>query len=615
MEPNYDGRTEYKPLLLLPNVSYPTYQLYAEAGRGKTPRDTVLLIAILEAMQWLRQRFRAFDIPPEIDWPDASQYERVDLRAFGSFYISAGYKVEVIWLPDERIWTLQLTEPDLGTRPGVPNEGRPPVPGRLFETNIAYRIVADRVECGFRTIVSEPVGTGGACEVFRLAFIKNLARNPIVGLRQGWPIRDTPHSLDTVSAIRALQNWLRDRSRMMPAVVVAECSLKDISPAALPSLPEPGLLTSLDRIPMLDENPPRKQKRRELPLDISQLARYRMGYAQFFTLPAARIGDFRKITGQAIGAGDILVLEPLAFGGKLVRHASGRIEANPERVRKRLDDFIQNYPKNKPMQFGSAVFLPGAKQIDREKALGLSHSREELLRAFDEKLQAAEERHAVKMSEIEMKCAEKDEEIQRLNGKTEQLNKKLAKMKQDCIRRLAEAEEKSRAIISAKDEEIEWLRARLDRPKRQEEIIEWGERHFRGKLLFYERARNEMDALPPNSVNVELLCDALAFLATEYRDNLLGIIDDDEMKRRCNRRYGRPFDVTPVGRMTLDMYREEYRIKYYIGYKGKPVESPLDLHLRVGVGNNLVRIYFLYDKEKKLIVVGSLPQHLGTVSR
>lgn len=41
----------------------------------------------------------------------------------------------------------------------------------------------------------------------------------------------------------------------------------------------------------------------------------------------------------------------------------------------------------------------------------------------------------------------------------------------------------------------------------------------------------------------------------------------------------------------------------------------LDLHLKVGNDSeNLLRIYFLYDKEKKLIVVGSLPKHLKTLT-
>lgn len=54
----------YDPVLLLRNVQYPTYQLYAVAGQGKAEPETVLKIAILETMHWLRQRFREFEIPP-----------------------------------------------------------------------------------------------------------------------------------------------------------------------------------------------------------------------------------------------------------------------------------------------------------------------------------------------------------------------------------------------------------------------------------------------------------------------------------------------------------------------------------------------------------------------
>ncbi|MBQ3419581.1 MAG: hypothetical protein IJH31_05570 [Erysipelotrichaceae bacterium] len=39
-------------------------------------------------------------------------------------------------------------------------------------------------------------------------------------------------------------------------------------------------------------------------------------------------------------------------------------------------------------------------------------------------------------------------------------------------------------------------------------------------------------------------------------------------------------------------------------------EVPLDQHLKIGVHSELLRIYFIVDKERKRIVIGSLPNHL-----
>ena len=116
-------------------------------------------------------------------------------------------------------------------------------------------------------------------------------------------------------------------------------------------------------------------------------------------------------------------------------------------------------------------------------------------------------------------------------------------------------------------------------------------------------------------VDLSLLCDALAYLATDYRDELLGKIDEDECRNRASRKYNRGFIVTPSATKSIEMYKSEYNIKCYPGFLGKPVDSTLDLHLKVGNTNeNLLRIYFLYDKEKQQIVVGSLPRHLSTAS-
>ena len=84
------SETVHTPVRLLKNLRYPTYQLFAVTRSKKAP-ETVLIIAVLQTMQWLRERFRDFEIPAEIDMPDASDYERVSLDDLKSFHIYNGY--------------------------------------------------------------------------------------------------------------------------------------------------------------------------------------------------------------------------------------------------------------------------------------------------------------------------------------------------------------------------------------------------------------------------------------------------------------------------------------------------------------------------------------------
>ena len=51
-----------------------------------------------------------------------------------------------------------------------------------------------------------------------------------------------------------------------------------------------------------------------------------------------------------------------------------------------------------------------------------------------------------------------------------------------------------------------------------------------------------------------------------------------------------------------------------VNAQGKEMDSDLNCHLRVGNDSeNLLRIYFLHDDEQRLIVIGSLPDHLRSV--
>lgn len=138
---------------------------------------------------------------------------------------------------------------------------------------------------------------------------------------------------------------------------------------------------------------------------------------------------------------------------------------------------------------------------------------------------------------------------------------------------------------------------------------------FSGKLYLHPKAVALLEDKAARNVDIRLICDALDFLATDYWDHRYKLTSKDEMLSRCSRKYGRPFDISPVGSNTINYTPSQYRIKYFPGHNGKPVESDLNCHLKVGNDpENLLRIYFLHDDEKQLIVIGSLPHHLRAVS-
>ena len=594
-----------RPVRLLKNRRYPTYQLYAITSSKKAP-ETVLVIAVLQTMQWLRERFRDFEIPAEINMPDADDFESVTLDALKSFHIYDGYKVEAVWLLKEKNWTLQLTEPDLGPKPGEIIPERLPVPGRLIETNIAYRITGDHVECAFRTVVAEPDGINAPCEIFRLSVIKYLARNPLVGLEQCFPLIDEPIAADTSFKVRRLADWLRNEARMLPAIIAVETETKP----DLPSLEE--LASSQKLLPVL---PPIVQKNlkpeRKYLSDIAALARYRMGFAQYFKLPCDQIEAFSKASGLKPENGDLILWEPAAFGGHVKTISASRQTREPGQVAAETDSFAMNYPKDKPCVFGNSLFLPESRQLESVHILELSESKAELLSAFASKEGALKEQHRDALLSKDEQLALAEEKNGRQKEYMSELRSEKAQISEECER----ITEKLNKTIAEKETEIEWLRSLDCRPELPCEVSEWIEERFAGKLIFHQKAKDLISSVEPGDVDIRMLCDALDFLATDYRSSLLGEIADDELGLRCSKKYGRPFEVVPLTGLSIDAYPSEYKIKYYIGYTGKPVESPLDLHLRVGVSSeNLIRIYFLYDKEKKLIVVGSLPKHLKTLS-
>ena len=197
---------------------YPTYQLHAYLSNKKiTPQDGLRLGALL-TLDWLCRRLGA-DVPEELAHvPDPSAYRSVRDDCLVSFHQNSGYVIDIVSLPEEGIWTLQITEPDLGSDPGHSDQVRPAVPGRVFETNIGFHIVGNQLECGFQTIVSDPEGTPTPAEVYRLAVVRQLIDHPDFGLRQITPLRHEVTEITTVEQLKQLTDLWKNQENTLPCV-------------------------------------------------------------------------------------------------------------------------------------------------------------------------------------------------------------------------------------------------------------------------------------------------------------------------------------------------------------------------------------------------------------
>ena len=212
----------YRVVKLLKNHLYPTYQLHAFMANEKTTPQDGLRLAALTTMQWLKIRL-GDDVPEE--WkalPSPEEYLSATDDDLPSLYINQGHVVNIVSLPDKGMWTLQITEPDLGSDPGNPEQMRQAIPGRLIETNIAFLIVGKQLECGFKTIISDPVGAKPEAEVYRIAVVRQLMRNPAFGLKQVTAIPMTALRLTNASQVKTMLYVTHHADNALPTVIFTQ---------------------------------------------------------------------------------------------------------------------------------------------------------------------------------------------------------------------------------------------------------------------------------------------------------------------------------------------------------------------------------------------------------
>lgn len=634
---------EYKgPLHLIKNITYPSYQLYATIANKKTVPDDAFKIAVLTAITWLREKFSDLEMPQELQCASPDRYNEFNLNELKSFRIDCGYVVDVVYISEIKSWSLQLVEPDLGLSKRESN----PVPGRIFTTNIGFRLVNDTVECGFNTVVSDPENVTEKCSVFRLGVVKLLVRNPLLGLQQCTRLIEHANTVDTSIKVRSLKDLIADDERTLPIAVFT--MVKDGAGKNTVLAPEIDIL-SLDKYmgfrntlnsssknalsgiyftvsdgvwntetkadKTVEESEivqplPETEAEAYLPYDIKESAHAKMGYGHYFVIAEDKLADVCKLTAVQLEQGDVCVIEPKKFGGRVTVYPYSSYRNRKLELIAEVDSFIQSYSMDKPMAFGKVLFSPAARMYQQEQLISSTKSRHTLLDQSREHERLLTQKHNEEL-------LLKDKQIYLLNekiGRLQQLLDEKDTVNAELRENIAQIQIKHEKSIRGLEEKLEYIDSLKERPTQPSDVPKWVEKKFAERMIFHQRAVDLISSVLSYEVDMELLCDALEYLATEYYDYYTKTISEDEMLQRCAAKYNRPFSVTPTGCESIKYSPAAYKVKYKL-HGSTSKEVALDMHLKTGVATqHLLRIYFFYDSYNRYFVVGSLPKHLKTVT-
>ncbi len=147
--------------------------------------------------------------------------------------------------------------------------------------------------------------------------------------------------------------------------------------------------------------------------------------------------------------------------------------------------------------------------------------------------------------------------------------------------------------------------SQISLPSKYKDFSPWIEQLLVGRLKLHPRAsRNLKDA---DYQNPQLVAKAILLLANEYRNMRIGLCEPKVFEEACNKlklRYGKAITDNRAG---------EEGESYFVDYFG--CRRRLDFHLRNGSSKETkytLAIYFFWDEDNKIVVIGDLPKHLDT---
>lgn len=483
-----------------------------------------------------------------------------------------GYRLGAVSLEDRGVWAGRLVHPDL------PMGDWPAVPGRHWSTDVGIVSVEDAVHFGLRLACSSHEFTQRGVLYTTPSLIRELySILEEAGVRG---LSDNPLVIQDPSDVDALEDLLLSPSRSLPLVVLTEPDMNrlplDVQTFVLDHIHLAKVLRGLAHVACLGFDSAREWTRR-------RGKRWSVFGGAVRVYNAGYDADVDSIYDHPL-----YVLE-----GILASHdAKGRrAEAAFE---PRLEYWLRVHAAHRAISWEPIQFTFAAREE-------LSATR--LRRARDDggRVQQLEQRvHNLheELANKELECSYYVEEYDRVALANDQLRREVRNLQSRNDLLLAQLKERGMPEGNV-----------TTYPGDYEDFDEWVESRFAGCLRLHDRAKRSLRSSV--YADIERVAKALELLATSYRSMKIGIAGaKEEWERGIQRLELR--DEIAASQTARGKYAEEYEVPdpFRPGHR-RPFEKKL------AKGNskdqrNCLRIYYYYDGDWDVVVIGHLTGHLTT---
>ena len=603
----------YAPRPLSTSIEYPGYQFYAVLRfEGHTPSEC-LRYAALTVQGWLCERILKADgtVPEEIRCVPADRFMDIPSSDLKSIKLPFS---EIISLPDEGIWTLMVREPD------------PAIAARSYITHVGLKAGKDNVEFGVYTDVVDRDRTLPELDkAFRPQFVRLLFETEGMTLLQVEPLafRQIIKVSDKrgVAKLKALAD---DRDNQLPLIVFTHAKQAQATVSEMeqfmaemmkgPAMPRLGL-------PPITTPPAAVQKKpsHAMPYDAEEFAKHIYGFARAYIATPEVFTELRaKFNKARLNEGDILVVEPKAFGGSVKVH-SYRAGLNPswyKGVTEDLTQSLQCYSKHKPYCYGTILFADDARQLMREQEL------KELRASI----------HLEKSSELQQVLALLEQERSTSAEQARHINELRSQMRDEYNRGAASERQRAEQLEAQNDKiradnatlranndamrqafgEFSAMKAIVDRvqsvekmPKTNEDVVAYFQLFFADRLGFTERGQKTAVKC---DINPEMMWACLFQVARVLVDLYRNGTRDIETAFKENTGWELATSEGAETRKIADMMSLRKDV-----YEGR--EISVEPHIKfpksvLKTGAKYQRLYYAYDSLSRKVIIGYVGDHL-----